>query len=186
MKKRIGSLSPLSRESQAAGRSVYRNQCATSVVFPNPAGADTSVNLWPERRPAFNRSMRRGRGIRSDRMGGIYSFVCRSDCCCMTIPYNPTATQPAKTAKPSKAMKLTAKLAAGGKLRPGRRRPITIACLGLRKCLDESTHRLRLPRDPAGFVQGCGSFPVLARSGWVPPVATDGAPDQVCVRSLWR
>ncbi len=78
MKNRTGSLSFLSRESQAAGHSVCRSQSLTSVVLPNPAGAETSVSLWPDCRPWFNRSTRRWRGTSSGRRRGINSLVARS------------------------------------------------------------------------------------------------------------
>jgi hypothetical protein len=47
-----------------------------SVVLPNPAGAETSVSL--RSKPAFNRSIRRGRETSSGRGGGIKSLVFKS------------------------------------------------------------------------------------------------------------
>jgi hypothetical protein len=46
---------------------------ATSVVFPNPAGAETRVNL--QLMHPFKRSIKRGLGTSSGRVAGLKSFV---------------------------------------------------------------------------------------------------------------
>src|SRR5258707_6000876 len=75
VRKSVGSLSPLSSDSQATCRSQPVTHALTSVVFPNPAGAERRVSL--RCRPSFSRSIRRGRLTTSGRSGGIYSFVAR-------------------------------------------------------------------------------------------------------------
>ena len=77
VRKRTGSLSPSSRESQVTGTAPRLAHSLTRVVLPNPAGAETSVKL-PLIPPA-SRSSRRGRGTRSGRGGGRYSLVVRRE-----------------------------------------------------------------------------------------------------------
>src|SRR5690242_15862244 len=72
VRKRVGSLSSMSSESQAASRPHPAIHALDRVVFPKPAGADIRVSLrWS---PAFSRAIRRGRTTTFGR-GGIYSFV---------------------------------------------------------------------------------------------------------------
>src|SRR4030042_1358736 len=77
VRKRVGSLSPSSSDSQATGRSQPATHSLTSVVLPKPAEAEMRVSLRPEERPSFSRSIRRGRRTILDRGGGIYSFVAK-------------------------------------------------------------------------------------------------------------
>ena len=65
----VGSLSPWSSDSQAAGRSQPATHALTSVVLPKPAGAEMRVSL--RCKPSFRRLLKRGRGTRSGRGGGI-------------------------------------------------------------------------------------------------------------------
>src|SRR5713226_4640488 len=73
VRKSVGSLSPLSSDSQATCRSQPATHALTSVVFPKPAGAAMRVSL--RCRPSFSRSIRRGRLTTFGRSRGIYSFV---------------------------------------------------------------------------------------------------------------
>lgn len=74
-RKRVGSLSPSSSDSQATGRSETAAHSLTSVVFPKPAGA--AMRVSSRRVPSFNRSIRWGRRIVFGRSGGTYSLVDR-------------------------------------------------------------------------------------------------------------
>ena len=69
VRKRVGSLSPSSSDSQAAGRPHPATHSLTSVVLPKPAGAEIRVSL--PCRPSFSRSTRRGRRTTLGRGGGI-------------------------------------------------------------------------------------------------------------------
>ena len=75
VRKRAGSLSPASSDSQATGRSQPATHSLTSVVLPKPAGAEMRVSVRPKpwlwRRPSFSRSIRRGRRTTLGRGGGI-------------------------------------------------------------------------------------------------------------------
>lgn len=73
IRKRAGSLSSSSSESHATGSALLLIHSATSVVLPNPAGAESSVKL--PYRPAFRRSIKPGRGTEPGRDAGINSFV---------------------------------------------------------------------------------------------------------------
>ena len=76
-KKRAGSLSPSSSDSQAAGRWLWVIHSLTSVVLPKPAAADTRTSLRCA--PSFSRSIGRGRSTCFDRRGGMCSLVVRMD-----------------------------------------------------------------------------------------------------------
>ena len=72
VQKVAGSLSLWSSESHAASRSsagAAASHSASSVVLPNPAGAETSVNFASA--PRFRRSLSRGRGTRPRRRVGM-------------------------------------------------------------------------------------------------------------------
>ena len=73
--KALGALSPSSSDSQATGRRQPRVHPLTSVLFPEPAEAETSVSL--RCRPSFIRSTRRGRLTTMGGVRGIYSFVAK-------------------------------------------------------------------------------------------------------------
>src|SRR5712692_9137180 len=75
VRKSLGSFSPASSDSQAAGREPPATHALTSVVFPKPAGAAMRVSL--RCRPSFSRSIRRGRLTTFGRSRGRYSFVAR-------------------------------------------------------------------------------------------------------------
>src|SRR5947209_9097394 len=75
VRKRVGSFSPSSSDSQAVGRSIPSTHSLTSVVFPKPAGAEMRVRL--RCRPSCSRSSRRGRLTTFGRSRGRYSFVAR-------------------------------------------------------------------------------------------------------------
>src|SRR6266545_2259945 len=99
VRKRVGSLSPLSSDSQATCRPQRATHALTSVVFPNPAGAAMRVSL------RCSRAIRRGRGTAFGRGGGIYSFVANSGVDidryldCSLTPINSSATIVDATAK---------------------------------------------------------------------------------------
>ena len=57
----MGSLSAVSRESQATGKLVSRSHALIKEVLPEPAGGATSISL--RSRPSFNRSNKCGRII---------------------------------------------------------------------------------------------------------------------------
>ena len=77
VRNRVKSLSLSSRENQAKfefeSLLMVCNHSATSVVFPNPAGAETRVNLQSVH--LFNCSIKRGLGTSSGRVAGIKSLV---------------------------------------------------------------------------------------------------------------
>src|SRR5207253_5801985 len=75
IRKRVGSLSPSSSDSQATCRSQPATHSLRSVVLPKPAGAESRVSL--RCRPSFSRAIRRGRRTTFGRGGGIYSFVAK-------------------------------------------------------------------------------------------------------------
>src|SRR5215217_3358012 len=78
-KKRAGSLSASSKESQAVGPpSPERssNHSLNKVVLPKPAGAETRVSLRPSYRTRASR--KRGRGTSSVRVLGTRTFVVTS------------------------------------------------------------------------------------------------------------
>ncbi len=75
VRKRMGSLSPASSESQAAGRSHQASHSLISVVFPKPAGAEMRISLRCS--PSLSCLSRRGRLTIAGRSGGTYSFVAR-------------------------------------------------------------------------------------------------------------
>src|SRR6266487_4938486 len=71
------SSSPLSKDTQAAEKGAYSSQVLNTVVLPKPAGAAMSVNgRWM---PSWSWFVRRGRATRSERTGGMASFVTRSN-----------------------------------------------------------------------------------------------------------
>src|SRR2546421_10278947 len=73
VRKRMGSLSPASSESQAAGRSHQASHSLISVVFPKPAGAEMRISLRCS--PSLSCPSRRGRVTILGRSGGEYSLV---------------------------------------------------------------------------------------------------------------
>jgi putative hemolysin len=72
------SSSPRSKEIQAAETGACSSQVERRVVLPKPAGAAMSVS--GRCMPGWSWFVRRGRGIRSGRTGGMASFVTRSNC----------------------------------------------------------------------------------------------------------
>src|SRR5215217_3887174 len=78
-KKRAGSLSASSKESQATdlpSSERSSNHSLSKVVLPNPAGAETRVSLRPSLRTRASR--KRGRGTSSGRVLGTRTFVVTS------------------------------------------------------------------------------------------------------------
>ena len=73
---RTGSLSAVSSDSQATGRPLRRAQSASNAVFPNPAGAHTTVSSPAT--ASVSRSTSRGRGTRPCRARGMCSLVASS------------------------------------------------------------------------------------------------------------
>src|SRR5262249_39287673 len=73
--KRVGSLSPSSRETHATQRGLCGIQALSSVVLPKPAGAEMSVSRRVT--PAFKRSSKRGRGTNCEQAGGRDNLVVR-------------------------------------------------------------------------------------------------------------
>jgi hypothetical protein len=72
-RKRAGSLSPSSSESQAAGRPQPATHALARLVFPKPAGAEIRVSLRCS--PSFSRAIRSARSTAFCRGGGINSLV---------------------------------------------------------------------------------------------------------------
>ena len=74
-----------SKESQAnlilggvtAESASWDPQSASRVVFPKPAGAETSVSLPPEFKPSSKCLIKRDRCTRLGRVWGVYSFVAK-------------------------------------------------------------------------------------------------------------
>src|SRR4030042_5301844 len=60
VRKRVGSLSPSSSDSQATGRLLPASHSLISVVLPKPAGAEMRGNLQPEDKPCFSPPFRWG------------------------------------------------------------------------------------------------------------------------------
>jgi hypothetical protein len=81
VRNRIGSLSALSSDSHATGRSQSATHSLTSVVLPKPAGAEMRVTLCPTprlwRNPSFSRSTNRGRTTTFDLSRGMCSLVAK-------------------------------------------------------------------------------------------------------------
>src|SRR5512139_3245032 len=73
VRKRLRSLSPPSSDNHATGLPQLAIHSLTRVVLPKPAGAEMSVSLPSS--PSFIRSIRRGRGTRFLRTGGVNNFV---------------------------------------------------------------------------------------------------------------
>src|SRR5579863_1050503 len=79
VQKDAGSLSPRSSDNHAASRSPAgvagpaASHSLSSVVLPNPAGAETRTSL--DAAPRSSRSLSRGRGTRPRRDPGTYNFV---------------------------------------------------------------------------------------------------------------
>ena len=73
---RTGSLSPSSKESQATAIRSPRTHSASSVDFPNPAGAQTSTTSRPI--VVRSRCTNRGRATRPSRSRGTVIFVANS------------------------------------------------------------------------------------------------------------
>jgi CubicO group peptidase (beta-lactamase class C family) len=61
----------------ATGRSQPATHSLTNVVLPKPTDAEVRVNLQPEKRSSFSRSIRRGRRTVLARGRGMYSFVAK-------------------------------------------------------------------------------------------------------------
>ena len=74
-RKRPGSPSPSSNDSQAMGRSDATAHSLTRVVLPKPAGAETRVSL--RGKLEFRRSVRRRRWTSRGRGGGMKTLVVR-------------------------------------------------------------------------------------------------------------
>src|SRR5262249_9553843 len=74
-----GSLSASSSDSHATGRPPPRAQSPSSVVLPNPAGAQTSTR--PRASPTLSASTSRGRGTNPGWMRGTCSLVASSTSC---------------------------------------------------------------------------------------------------------
>ena len=64
-----GNLTP--SESQAVGTWARSSHSTSSVVLPNPAGAETSKSVQPGCSPSSKRSISRGRGTHSGRRAGL-------------------------------------------------------------------------------------------------------------------
>src|SRR6266487_1785849 len=82
-----GSLSRWSSESHATDRpsaGAAASHCASSVVLPNPAGADTSVSA--DSAPRLRRSLSLGRATRPRRHLGTWSLVSSSGPAMTTAP----------------------------------------------------------------------------------------------------
>src|SRR5579875_240313 len=102
-----GSSSFSSRESHAPRRLLHVfNHSTSSVVLPDPAGAESKVTLLLS--PAFKRSSRRGRGITSPLTRGRESLerikgprvLTLAEICCSRRSYrsrDPTTTDPASS-----------------------------------------------------------------------------------------
>lgn len=76
----LGLLSSVSKETQPTGKVHWLTQSAISVVFPNPAGAETSMTFLS--RPRFSFSISRERSNRLALIRGKNSFVLSRGSCC--------------------------------------------------------------------------------------------------------
>ena len=76
VRKRVGSLSPSSSDSQAAGGH-SESHCADQGGFPKTGGGRDKGEFAVQ--PSFSRSIRRGRRTTLRRGVGIYSFVAKID-----------------------------------------------------------------------------------------------------------
>src|ERR1700737_174052 len=115
-----GSLSRWSSESHATDRpsaGAAASHCASSVVLPNPAGADTSVSA--DSAPRLRRSLSLGRATRPRRDLGTWSLVSRRGPAVTTAPQEPvfTCRQPRTRRQPHNGW-LTKRIVPAGGPRP--------------------------------------------------------------------